>query len=440
MKKLCLLAAFAALVVGAQAGDGARAQNVTPGIDTMPPVITATAAPCGCREFTVTENRNIPDPPTAPPKEKDQVETGIQRVRLAIDPAAVNAELTDLTPAVFTKDNPVKSATFRVCLKDKSKPGSFTVEASDWAAKTNIAKQLFNIAAATPAISVTSFDFGKVKVGEVGQGEVTITNNGDGPMVLDAIKLKNGSRVTITAGGTPPVTIAPNGGTHKITFTYTPTIASENGDDDELSVETACGNVATTLKGQGGVSRVGVDDWDAGSDVPAPGKCTSFTVRNTGNIDMKVTDIRVTGDAEFSIKNLTPALPQTVPAGGSVTFSELCFASVKPGNYTGTIEIVSDAVDGDNKGDLKGGKSTGVEDELGQTARAWFDANNSMIVVETVRPETVVTVNDLQGRTLASLVADGSTLRINAASWSGVVVVSFTSVDGQVARSLSLRR
>lgn len=440
MKKLCLLAAFAALVVGAQAGDGARAQNVTPGIDTMPPVITATAAPCGCREFTVTENRNIPDPPSAPPKEKDQVETGIQRIRLAVDPASVNVELTDLTPAVFTKDNPVKSATFRVCLKDKSKPGSFTVEAQDWATKSNMAKQLFNIAAATPAISVTSFDFGKVKVGQVGQGEVTITNNGDGPMVLDAIKLQNGSRVTITAGGTPPVTIAPNGGTHKITFTYTPTIASENGDNDELTVETACGNVSATLKGQGGVSRVGVDDWDAGSDVPAPGKCTSFVVRNTGNIDMVVTDIRVTGDAEFSIKNLTPALPQTVPAGGSVSFSELCFASVKAGNYTGTIEIVSDAVDGDNKGDLKGGKSTGVEDEIGQTARAWFDANNGTIVVETVRPETVVTVNDLQGRTLASMVADGATLRINASSWSGVVVVSFTSTDGQVARSLSLRR
>ncbi|MFN6135332.1 MAG: hypothetical protein ACK475_03545, partial [Bacteroidota bacterium] len=66
MKKLCLLAAFAALVVGAQAGDGAMVPK--PGIDTLAPVLTATALPCGCREFTATELRNIPDPPSTPPK------------------------------------------------------------------------------------------------------------------------------------------------------------------------------------------------------------------------------------------------------------------------------------------------------------------------------------------------------------------------------------
>lgn len=438
MKKLCLLAAFAALAVGAQAGDSGRLQVIVPGIDTMPPVVTATALPCGCREFTVTENRNIPDPPAPTPKERDQVESGIQRIRLAVDPGANNATLSDLTPAVFPKDNPVKAATFRVCLTDKSKPGSFTIEALDW--KNNLTKQLYNIAAATPQISVTNFDFGKVKVGEVGQGEVIVTNNGDGPMVLDAITLQTGSRVSITAGGTTPIDVAPNGGTHKITFTYTPTLASENGDNDEITVQTACGSVKVSLKGQGGVSRVGIDDVNLGDDVGAPAKCAPFTVRNTGNIDMKITDLRISGNAKFTIKNLTPALPQTVAAGGSITFNEVCFESSEAGDFASVLEVISDAVDGDNKADVKAGKKAGIEDELGKTARAWFDANNGTIVVETVRPETVVTVNDLQGRTLTSMVADGSTLRINASSWSGVVVVSFTSVDGPVARSLSLRR
>jgi hypothetical protein len=237
------------------------------------------------------------------------------------------------------------------------------------------------------------------------------------------------------------VDVAPNGGTHKITFTYTPTLASENGDNDEITVQTACGSVKVSLKGQGGVSRIAVDNTlNLGDDVGAPAKCTTYTVRNTGNIDLKITDLRISGDAKFSIKNLTPALPQTVPPGGSVTFSEICFESNEAGDFEATLEVISDAGDGGNKTTVKAGKKAGIEDELGQTARAWFDATNSQIVVETVRAESVVTVHDLQGRTLASVVADGATLRLNASNWSGVVVVSFTSVDGPVARSLSLRR
>lgn len=438
MKKLCLLAAFAALVVGAQAGDNSRLQVVPPGIDTMPPVLTANALPCGCREFTATELRNIPDPPSATPKERDQVESGIQRVRLAIDPKATNVEISDLAPAAFPKDNPVKSATFKVCLTDKGKPGSFVVEVLDW--KGNVTKQLYNIAAASLTVNVTSFDFGMVKVGEVGQGEVTLTNNSDGPTVVDAVSLQNGSRMSITAGGTTPATIAANG-TLKITFTYTPTLASENGDNDELTIQTACGTVKVTLKGQGGVSRVAVDDWNAGT-VNSGEKCLEpgFVVRNTGNIPFKVTDLRISGSAEFTLTNIDPTLPQDIAPGASVTFTRVCYKSDKPADAKATIEVVSDAIDGDNKADLTANTTVGVEDEMGQTARAWFDANSSMIVVETVRPESVVTVHDLQGRTLASMVADGSTLRINASSWNGVVVVNFTSVDGQVTRSLSLRR
>ena len=438
MKKLCLLAAFAALVVGAQAGDGTQ-QAPQPGIDTLAPVVTATALPCGCREFTATELRNIPDPPSTPPKERDQVESGIQRIRLALDPKAINVALSDLTPASFPQDNPVKSATFKVCLTDKSKPGEFVIEVLDW--KGNVAKQLVKIAAATPAISVTSFDFGLVKVGQTANGEVTVTNNGDGPMILEEITLQNGSRVSLTAGGSTPSEVPANGGTHKITFTYTPTLASENGDEDVLTVKTPCGDVTVTIKGKGGVSRIATDDWDAGSTFD---KCLEpgLVVRNTGNVDMTVTALSISGAPEFTVSNpLDPTLPRTIPAGGSETFKKVCFKTDKPGNYEATIEIVSDATDGaDNKVKLTATNTVSVEDEIGKTALAWFDANSSMVVVETVRPESVVTIHDLQGRMLASAVANGQTMRFNASAWSGVVVVNFTSTEGVVTRSLSLTR
>jgi hypothetical protein len=437
MKKLCLFAAFAALVVGAQAGDGAMVPK--PGIDTLAPVVTATALPCGCREFTATELRNIPDPPSAPPKERDQVESGLQRIRLAPDPRAVNTSLSDLTPASFPQDNPVTSATFKVCLTDKSKPGECVVEVLDW--KGNITRQLIKIAAATPSISITSYEFGTVKVGQTASGEVTVTNNGDGPMILETISLQNGSRISVTAGGSTPYDVPANGGTHKITFTYTPTLASENGEEDVLTVKTPCGDVTVTIKGKGGVSRISTNDWEAGTTFD---KCLEpgLVVTNTGNVDMTVTAFSISGAAEFTISNpTTPALPRVIPAGGSETFTKVCFKTDKPGTYEATIEIVSDATDGaDNKVKLTASNTTSVDDEIGKTALAWFDANSGMIVVETVRPESVVTVNDLQGRTLTSVVADGQSLRINASAWSGVVLVNFTTVDGVVTRSLSLTR
>jgi hypothetical protein len=83
--------------------------------------------------------------------------------------------------------------------------------------------------------------------------------------------------------------------------------------------------------------------------------------------------------------------------------------------------------------------STGVEDEIGQLARVWFDAANSQIVFTQVQPSTVVTVVDLQGRVLASQVTDGSTLRINASAWTGVVMVSFTDESGVNSRTISVR-
>jgi hypothetical protein len=441
MHKLCLLAAFAALAVSASAGDGDRTQNVTPGIDTMPPVITATSLPCGVREFTATELRNNPNPPKPTPGEKDQVESGIQRIRLALDPSATNVSLTLITTQTFPKDNPVFSCTFQVALKDPSKPGSCVIEVLDW--KNNLTQQQINIAAAAPAISVSSVNVGLVKVGNAGQGTVKITNNGDGPMILTNVSLRTGSRFAITAGNNVPVNVAPNGGTHDVAFSYTPTLASENGDDDLLTVETACGNVTCALSGKGGVSRIVVEDWNAGEVAADVTKCKpdpGLLIQNTGNVDLTITNLQIS-DPKFTLSTPTvPALPFTIPAGGSQSVGQLCYKSSTLGNASATMTITSDATDAtDNVANLTASTSTSVEDEIGQIARVWFDAANSQIVFSQVQPSTVVTVVDLQGRVLATQVAEGSSLRINASAWTGVVMVSFTDESGVNSRTISVR-
>jgi len=169
---------------------------------------------------------------------------------------------------------------------------------------------------------------------------------------------------------------------------------------------------------------------------PDPG----LLIQNTGNVDLTISNLQIS-DPKFTLSNPTvPALPFTIPAGGSQAVGQLCYKSSTLGSATATLTITSDATDAtDNVANLNASTSTGVEDEIGQVARVWFDAANSQIVFSQVQPSTVVTVVDLQGRVLATQVAEGSSLRINASAWSGVVMVSFTDESGVNSRTISVR-
>lgn len=444
MRKLCLLAAFAVFAVQVMTAGGDNTQAVEPGIDTMPPVLTMQSLPCGVREFTATETRNIPDPPRATPNERDQVERGIQSIRLALDPQAQNIKLTLINPTTFPKDPKVTSATFQVALIDASKGGSCVVEVRDW--NNNLTTRQITIGAATPTLSAAAINVGLIKVGQNGQGTITVTNNTGAPLVITSITLANGTRFAVTAGG-GSVTI-PAGGTHTIAFSYTPIIGSEAGDSDVLTVATACGDVTCNLSGTGGVSRISATDiltyridWPTATDCEAnEGK---LRVTNSGNVDFVISSI--TSDSpQFTVSNPTvPPTPITVPAGDFVEIETICYSAAVAGDNDGVLTITTDATDAtDNKVTLKGTTTTSVEDEMGKTARVWFDAANEQIVFTTVRVNSPVLVHDINGRVLvSSTVTDAGSFRINTSAWNnGVVVITYSDENGQRTRTLSIVR
>jgi hypothetical protein len=121
----------------------------------------------------------------------------------------------------------------------------------------------------------------------------------------------------------------------------------------------------------------------------------------------------------------------------------ICFKSPTLGVQTGTVTFNNDATDGaDNVVNLRGEITVSVEDEMGKTARVWFDAANEQIVFTTVKAATPVMVNDINGRTLATAtVAEDGNFRLSTASWTnGVVVITYTDANGQRTRTLSIVR
>jgi hypothetical protein len=147
---------------------------------------------------------------------------------------------------------------------------------------------------------------------------------------------------------------------------------------------------------------------------------------------------------EFTVSNPTvPALPITVPAGTSVEIESICYTSAVVGVNNGELTITSDATDAaGNKVTLRGETTTSVEDEMGKTARVWFDVANEQIVFTTVRVNTPVLVHDINGRVLASsMVSDAGSFPVNTSSWNnGVVVITYSDENGQRTRTLSIVR
>lgn len=98
--------------------------------DTLAPVITVKTIDCHFREFTVLEQRNIPNPPRPVPQSGDQVESGIQSIRLSSTARNLQLDLgKDSTTAFLSAP---KSHSFRVIVIDTTKSASGSILVRDW--------------------------------------------------------------------------------------------------------------------------------------------------------------------------------------------------------------------------------------------------------------------------------------------------------------------
>ena len=207
------------------------------------------------------------------------------------------------------------------------------------------------VAGQTTESAVGSHDFGMVPAGMERATTVTVSNNGGGNLNIESIRVAGaGYRL----GGDESGTIAA-GSSANWTVHFTPpgdapsyrgvlTIVSNDRESGPQGVRTlelnggaqdAINRAGTGTEPQMAVA-IEPRDW---SEVAlATTEDISVSVSNTGEVELDISSIKVTGDG-YSLVN--GDAPQTVLPGSTTTFS-LRFAPTLPQPHTGTLSIVSD--------------------------------------------------------------------------------------------------
>ncbi|MDO7854295.1 choice-of-anchor D domain-containing protein [Hymenobacter convexus] len=178
----------------------------------------------------------------------------------------------------------------------------------------------------------------------------TLTNSGTGALTISSISTTGDFAVS----GTAPTTVAA-GGTATVSVTFTPTVLGARTGTLVINSDATTGATYTVnLTGSGQAVPAPEIDVLQGATAYASGSTysgfptttvgsfspVSFTVQNTGNATLTVTNVTATGDYTAN----SPALPFTIAAGSSATVSAV-FGPTAPGTRTGAITIVNNDSD-----------------------------------------------------------------------------------------------
>ena len=336
-------------VLGAGSGVSlvaADVQNIVPGVDTLAPQMTKDYEGCGVYEFVAKEIRNMPDPPTAPPKDGDQVDKGIASITISGAPTSVNARLILVTDDNFPKDPSYKEFVFRIEPIDPSKKAVAYVWVRDWAG--NVAGQEVTI---DPAVPSSSDDQVAVesRVNTPINYTITLRNTTAEVQTVNAIELSGSARFAISSGGTvSTITMAP--GTQRlVTVAYTPDLTSEAGDQATLHVRTPCGDKNIPLEGLGLLGKLSTEDWGAGqTDVNVKiCKAGGFSVTNNGTADVTVTGFTSDNPNVTIVSTISAANPALLTPGSSVSVTELCYERATEGTDVANVTVQCNAEAGD---------------------------------------------------------------------------------------------
>jgi len=181
-------------------------------------------------------------------------------------------------------------------------------------------------------------NFGNVSVGSTATQKVTLTNTGAAAVQISAITV-NGSGVSINGINFPLTLAASSAATFNAVFAPAAT-GSVTGSISVASNATGSPlNIPVSGTGVQGGLRVSSSSFGFGSVVDGQSKSQTFTLTNTGNASLTISQLSVSG-AGFSVSGL--ATPATLAAGASTSFSAV-FAPTTSGNFSGTISITSDA-------------------------------------------------------------------------------------------------
>ena len=313
----------------------------TTSFDTMPPVLTAEDL-CGDFAYTATEFRNIPDPPRDEPLDSDQVETGMALIDFVPSGVSYNYRIVLITAQTMPRDPSFKEFKFRLEVIDKTKDAYAEFFVQDWA--DNITYDTVQYFAPQLSFAPSPLKFGEIRLGTTKTMDVTVRNEGDGPVTLKSNTFKTGTYFSIVNGSLPPEVVLEPAQTHTFTIQYSgdrETADIERDFDlDTLTIEADCGEAEFGMEGVAGVPCIVVEDFKVGTVGAGEERCKAggLRVRNQGSDTLVITDITGFLGTNFTVTNLTPALPIRVLPKAAVNLETICYQRNDVG--TDSIDVV----------------------------------------------------------------------------------------------------
>jgi len=188
------------------------------------------------------------------------------------------------------------------------------------------------------SLSATSFNFNTVTVGKAATQTLHITNTGTAPLTISSLTLKS-QQFSIT-GPAVPRTVLPS---QEVDYTvsFVPTQAGSLSASLQIATNAEAAPAAVSLAGTGQSAYATLQVTPAavsfGSLKLQTTATQNVTLKNTGDINMTVNGVTVTG-AGFGYSSLSPGY--TLPPNKSVTF-QVWFKPQTVGAASGTVTILS---------------------------------------------------------------------------------------------------
>ena len=191
----------------------------------------------------------------------------------------------------------------------------------------------------TLGLSGSSLGFGNVMVGAGKTLTLNAQNSGTAALTISAAK-STASQFAVSKPAFPLTIAAGSSATLSVTFTPQATGSSSGTISISSNASDSAVNLQVSGAGTpGGTLSANPTGLSFGNVLPGNKSTLQETVTNTGISDATLSQYSVTGSG-FTVSGL--ALPMTLSAGGSATFS-VNFAPQAAGSVTGSLTISSDA-------------------------------------------------------------------------------------------------
>lgn len=194
------------------------------------------------------------------------------------------------------------------------------------------------------AVTPTTVAFGRVRLGETETRPVTLSNTGDGPLSVQAIRITGAdagdfSRPSLNL----PLVIAPGGST-SFSLGFQPGARSVR--NAALEVDSDGGNARVPVTGEGAAPGISVEPASVEYGDVAVGSFANatVTVTNTGNDNLTIETVRITGADAAAFEVLSGGGTRVLEVGSEQSVI-VRFTPPDTGVRNATLEILSDAVD-----------------------------------------------------------------------------------------------